>query len=389
MAQAADTLHNTLPVFRATFSGASRSRMRPFGNALRATISPDLGVDLGTANTVIYERGSGVVVSEPSVVAYDIATDRLLAVGREAKEMEGRTPSSIRVVHPLRRGTISDFHAAQALVETLVNRVLTTRPRWTQRLITCIPGCATDIECKAVEQAMRAAGARYNTYIPQAVAAAVGAGLDITTRNASMLVDIGGGTTEIAVLGFTGVIVLRSLQIGGDALDDAIQHKLAIDRFLIGPLSAERLKIALGYIGRPQGRPSVRIAGADLHAGAPRAREVSETFVGEAMKEGLEDILQGVWSVLESTPPETAGDLIDSGITLTGGGALIAGLAQEISIRTGIPTTVAPDPLDCVARGAGEILGSPTLLERLRPQAVKLTRWYQSLRIGMRESYSP
>jgi rod shape-determining protein MreB len=363
--------------------------MIQFGNALRATISPDLGLDLGTANTVIYERGAGVVLNEPSVVAYDVVTDRLLSVGREAKEMEGRAPDSIRVVHPLRRGTISDFHAAQALVGTLVDRVLTTRPRWAPRLITSIPGCATDIECKAVEQAVRAAGARYTTYIPQAVAAAVGAGIDITTRKATMLVDIGGGTTEIAVLGSSGVILLRSLQIGGDAFDDAIRQRLALDRFLIGRLTAELLKIRLGYVGRPHGRPSMRVAGADLHAGAPRMREVSESLVGEAMKESVEGILHAVWSVLESSPPDASADLIDSGITLTGGGALIAGLAQEISMRTGIPTTVAPDPLECVARGAGEILGSPTLLERLRPQADKLTRWYQSLRIGMRESFSP
>jgi rod shape-determining protein MreB len=361
--------------------------MIQFGKTLRATISPDLGLDLGTANTVIYERGSGVVLSEPSVVAYETATDRLLAVGREAKEMEGRAPASIRVVHPLRRGTISDFHAAQALVGTLVHRVLTTRPRWAPRLITAIPGCATDIECKAVEQAVRTSFTRYHTYVPQAVAAAVGAGIDITTCRACMLVDIGGGTTEIAVLGSTGVIVLRSLQVGGDAFDEAIRQRLAMDRFLIGLLSAERLKMQLAYVGRPQGQPSLRVAGADLHAGAPRSREVSETLVGEAIKESLESILHGVWTVIESAPPEVAGDLLDGGITR--GGALIAGLAQEISIRTGIPTTVAPEPLDCVARGAGEILGSPTLLERLRPQADKLTRWYQSLRIGMRESFSP
>jgi rod shape-determining protein MreB len=363
--------------------------MIQFGNTLRATISPDLGLDLGTANTVIYERGVGVVLNEPSVAAYDAASGRLIAVGREAKAMEGRAPSGIRVVHPLRRGTISDFHAAQALAGTLLDRVLTTRPRLAPRLITSIPGCATDIECKAVEQAVRAAGARFTTYVPQAVAAAVGAGIDITTCKAVMIVDIGGGTTEIAVLGSSGVILLRSIQIGGDAFDDAIRQRLTLDRFLIGQLTAEQLKIRLGYVGRPRGSPPMRVAGADLHAGAPRMREVSESMVGEAIKENVEGILHAVWTVLESSPPDAAADLIDSGIVLTGGGALIAGLAQEISMRTGIPTTAAPNPLECVARGAGEILGSPTLLESLRPQADKLTRWYQSLRIGMRESFSP
>ncbi|HTV74363.1 MAG TPA: rod shape-determining protein [Candidatus Acidoferrales bacterium] len=363
--------------------------MNAIGDSLRASISPDIGLDLGTANTVVYERGAGIIASEPSVVAYDLGSEEIIAVGRAAKEMDGRAPDRIRVVRPLRRGTISDFRAAQTLVATLVDRVLSSRPRIAPRLITSIPGCATDIECKAVEQAVRAAGARFTTYVPQAVAAAVGAGLDITTLRATMVVDIGGGTTEIAVLGLSGVIALRSVQIGGDAFDEAIRQRLAAQRFLIGTLSAEKLKIELGYIGRAPGRPSIRVAGTDLHAAAPRPREIHEEFVGEAMRESLQAIIRAVWSVLEASPPDVAADLIESGITLTGGGALIPGLAHELSSRTNLPTTVAPGPLECVARGAGEILGSPTLLERLRPQADKLTRWYQSLRIGMKESYSP
>ena len=357
--------------------------------ALRTTIRPDFGLDLGTANTVLYERGSGIVACEPSVIAYDTVSERIIAIGEEAKQMDGRTPPGIRVVHPLRRGTISDFHAAQALVGTLVDRVLNSKLRFAPRLITSIPGCATDIECKAVEQAVRAAGAYFTTYIPQAVAAAVGAGIDITTRRATMIVDIGGGTTEIAVLGSTGVILLRSVQMGGNVFDEAIRQRLALERFLIGSLTAEYLKIQLGYVGAPPGKPPARVAGADLHAGSPRMHEIPETLVGEAMQEGIETILHNVWAVLESSPPDVSADLIDSGIVLTGGGALIPGLAHEISVRTGIVTTVAPHPLECVARGAGEILGSPSLLERLRPQADKLTRWYQSLRIGMKESFSP
>jgi rod shape-determining protein MreB len=358
-------------------------------DSVRASVSPDIGLDLGTANTVVYERGAGIIASEPSVVAYDIATEQIVAIGHAAKEMDGRTPHRIRVVRPLRRGTISDFRAAQTLVSTLVDRVLSSRRRIAPRLITSIPGCATDIECKAVEQAVRAAGARFTTYVPQAVAAAVGAGLDITTLRAKMVVDIGGGTTEIAILGLSGVIALRSLQVGGDALDEAIRQRLAAQRFLIGPLSAERLKIELGYIGRAPGRAPVRVAGTDLHVAAPRARAIDEAFVADAMRESLEAIVRAVWSVLEASPPDVAADLMESGITLTGGGALISGLAHELSTRVNLPTTVAPNPLECVARGAGEILGSPTMLERLRPQADKLTRWYQSLRIGMRESYSP
>ena len=358
-----------------------------FVRTVRTTISPELGIDLGTANTVIYERGTGVVISEPSVVAF--AGDEVIAVGSAAKEMEGRAPSRISVVHPLRGGTISDFQAAHVLIEKLVRRAAGSRARILPRVVACVPGCATDIECKAVEEAVRAAGARAATFLPQAVAAALGAGLDITTTRGAMVVDIGGGTTEIAVLALSGVVAMHSIKIGGDFLDNAIAARLRHDRFQIGPLTAEALKIKLGFAGRPPGRAATRVSGFDMACGAPRAREVSEDVVGEAMAEGIDRITRAVWSVLEQTPPDLAADLLESGITLTGGGAQITGLAGELSLRTNVPTTVAPDPLECVARGAGEVLGSPTLLERLGPSADRLTRWYQSLRIGMRESYSP
>lgn len=356
--------------------------------SFRATISPDIGLDLGTANTVVYERGAGVIVSEPSVVAYN-AEAEIIAIGHAAKEMEGRVPAHIRVVHPLQRGTISDFRAAQVLIARLVDRALAARPRLAPRLIACVPGCATDIECKAVEQAVRAAGARYTTYVPQAVAAAVGAGLDVTARRAQMIVDIGGGTTEIAILGTAGVIRLASLQVGGNDLDAAIVQRLRASRFAVGLLTAERLKIELGFTGRLREGESTAVNGLDVDAASPRTRSVSAVLVGEAMQDGIERIFRGVCAVLESTPPDVAADLIESGITLAGGGALIAGIASEMGARTNVPTTVAADPLTCVARGAGEILGSPTLLESVRPHADRLTRWYQSLRIGMRESYSP
>jgi rod shape-determining protein MreB len=363
--------------------------MNEFVSSVRSTISPDIGLDLGTANTVVYERGAGVIVSEPSVVAYDRRLDQIIAVGAAAKEMEGRVPPHISVVRPLRRGTISDFRAAQTLVARLVDRALATRPRLAPRLVASIPGCATDIECKAVEQAVRAAGARYTTYVPQAVAAAVGAGLDVLSRRAQMVVDIGGGTTEIAILSTAGVVSLSSIQVGGNTFDRAIAQRLRAENFAIGPLTAERIKIELGFAGRPPGRDPIVVHGNDLAAAAPRAHEVREELVGEAMSEGLEFILCGIRSVLETMPPEVGADLIESGITLTGGGALIAGLASQIGNIVRVPTTIAPDPLVCVARGAGEILGSPTLLEQLRPHGDRFTRWYQSLRIGMRESYSP
>ena len=357
---------------------------------LRATLSPDIGLDLGTANTVVYERGAGVIVSEPSIVAFDARSGEVVAVGTAAKEMEGRAPGRINVVRPLRNGTISDFKAAHVLVGTLVDRALATRPRVAPRLIASVPGCATDIECKAVEQAVRAAGARSTTYVPQAVAAAIGAGLDITRVGAQMVVDIGGGTTEIAILAQAGVIRLSSLQTGGNHLDDAIRRRLRAQlRFAVGPLTAERLKLELGFAGRRPGRPDALANGMDLDAAAPRSRGVPEALIGEAMADGIERIVRGVIALLETAPPDVGADLLESGITLTGGGALIPGLASELGWRTNVPTVAASEPLTCVARGAGEILGSPTLLERLRPHADQLTRWYQSLRTGMRESYSP
>ena len=349
---------------------------------------PDIGIDLGTANTVVYERNEGVLVSEPSVVAYRTSDDSILAVGQAAKEMDGRAPGRVRVVRPLRGGTISDFRGAHALISAMVDRAMRSKTRIAPRVIACIPGCATDIECKAVEEAVRSAGARNLTFVPQAVAAAVGAGMDITTNRGMMVVDIGGGTTEVAVLSLSGVVNLHSIKVGGDYFDAAIASRLRNERFVIGPLTSELLKIELGYTGRPPGREPFSVSGSDLAAMAPRSRAIEETLIAEAMADGIEQIARAVWAVLEKTPPDLAADLMETGIVLTGGGALIAGLAGELAARSNVPTTVAIDPLTCVARGAGEILATPSLLEKLRPSADRLTRWYQSLRIGMNESYS-
>ncbi len=203
-----------------------------------------------------------------------------------------------------------------------------------------------------------------------------------------MVIDIGGGTTEIAVLTLCGVVAMHSIKVGGDAFDAAITARLRADYFNIGALTAERLKIERGYAGRPPGREPYTIAGTDLRKLQPGRRAVDERLVGDAMRDGIERIARAAWAVLEECPPDLAGELLESGIVLTGGGALVPGLAGEMAARTNVPTTVADDPLGCVARGAGEILASPGLLERLRPHADRLTRWYQSLRIGMKESYS-
>jgi rod shape-determining protein MreB len=359
-----------------------------FGASLRATLCPDIGIDLGTANTVVYSHDEGILISEPSVVAYRIEDDAIIAVGSGAKELDGRVPGKVRVVHPLRGGTISDFRGAHALVKTMVDRALSSRARIAPRVIACVPGCATDIECKAVEEAIRAAGPRSTTFVPQAVAAAIGAGLDVMGATPRMVIDIGGGTTEIAVLILGGVVAMHSIKIGGDTFDEAIAARLRRDFFAVGPLTAERLKIERGYAGRPPQREPWLASGSDLVRRTPAKRLIAEEIIGEAMRDTIDKIARAAWFVLESTPPDLAGELLEAGIMLTGGGALIPGLAGELSVRTNVPTTVADDPLGCVARGAGEILASPGLHERLRPHADRLTRWYQSLRIGMKEGYS-
>ena len=247
--------------------------MMPWLDSARATFSPEIGLDLGTANTVVYDRTAGVFVSEPSMVAYETATNQIVAVGNAAREMEGRNPKRYRVVRPLRDGTISDYHAAQMLVGKLVDRALRSRRRIIPRLVASVPGCATDIECKAVEHAVRSVGARSATFVAHAVCAAIGAGLNIDERRSQMVVDIGAGTTEIAIVGLGGLVRLSSLQVGGDHFDEAIIARLLAERFAISRQTAERIKMEFAYLGRPQGVEAwIEIGGTDLVAGAPRTR---------------------------------------------------------------------------------------------------------------------
>ncbi|MDE2572482.1 MAG: rod shape-determining protein [bacterium] len=354
------------------------------------SLFPDIGIDLGTANTVIYERQRGVMLAEPSVVALDTKRgNKVVAVGRAAREMDGRAPDRIKVVYPLHAGTISDFKAAHTLVTTLLQRALNLRGSVRPRVIVGVPGCATDIECKAVEEAVIQAGAGRTVFVPQAVAAAVGAGLDVSQARPAMVVDVGAGTTEVGMLALSGVVVLHSVKVAGETLDRAIANRLRAEHFHIGSLTAERIKIQLGYAGRPLGREPLRVSGVDQVAAGPRNRLVDETMVGQALLESLDAISRAVRFVIESTPPDLAADLLETGIVLTGGGAQLPGLAGFLGERTQVPCTVAAEPLLCVARGAGEILATPSLLERIAPQADRLTRWYRSIRLGVKESYSP
>ena len=357
---------------------------------LYAGLAPEISIDLGTANTPVHVRGHGIRFVEPTFVAVDTDSGQVVTVGEGAKQMIGRTPRSITVIRPLRNGVISNYRYTEALVSQLLSRATRSRPLVPPRVIVGIPGSATEVEKKAVREAARGAGAGRVYFVSQALAAAVGAGLPVREPRGSMILDIGGGTTEIAVISLGGLVASRSLQVGGDHLDDVIAQHLRTTRgFLIGERTAESLKIALGYYGRPRGRPPVRVMGQDARALRPGTLEVREEDVGAAMAEPLGQVIDVVRAVLEQTPPELVRDLAHNGMVLAGGGAAIAGLAETIELITGIPVRVADRPMLCVALGAAEILHDHALFAALFPTPQSLIgRWWRSLRFGMRESSS-
>jgi rod shape-determining protein MreB and related proteins len=357
---------------------------------LYAGLAPEISIDLGTANTPVHVHGYGVRFIEPTVVAVDTDSGEVVTVGEGAKQMVGRTPRSITVIRPLRNGVISNYRYTEALVSQLLGRAIRGRSLLPPRVIVGVPGSATEVEKKAVREAARGAGAGRVYFVPQAMAAAVGAGIKVLEPNGGMVVDIGGGTTELAVISLGGMVAARSLKLGGDHLDEAIISYLRTARgFHIGERTAESLKIALGYYGRPRGRATVRVMGQDARALRPGTLEVREEDVGAALAEPLGQVVDVVRSILEQTPPELVRDLAENGIVLTGGGAGIAGLAETIGLITGIPVRVADQPMLCVALGAAEILHDKTLFAALYPTPQSLIgRWWRSLRFGMRENSS-
>jgi rod shape-determining protein MreB len=357
---------------------------------LYAGIAPEVSIDLGTANTPVHVRGHGVRFVEPTMVAIDTDTGEIVTVGEGAKQMLGRTPRKITVIRPLRNGVISNYRYTEALVNALLERALRGKSFVPPRVIVGVPGSATEVEKKAVREAAKGAGAGRVYFVPQAIAAAVGAQLPVIDPRGSMIVDIGGGTTELAVISLGGMVAARSVKLGGDHLDEAITANLRATRgFLIGERTAETLKIALSYYGRPRGRPSLTVMGQDSRHLRPGTLEVREEDVGAAIAEPLGQIVDVVRSILEQTPPELIRDLSESGIVLAGGGASIAGLAETLALITGIPVRVADRPMLCVALGAAEILHDPKLFAALFPSPQSLIgRWWRSLRFGMRESSS-
>ncbi|MFI6639715.1 rod shape-determining protein [Streptomyces sp. NPDC050504] len=319
----------------------------------------DIGIDLGTANTLLYARGRGIVLNEPSVVAVEEGRGTALAVGTEAKETIGRTPGSITAIRPLRDGVISDYEAAEEMLRHFVRKAVPgRRPR--TRMVVCVPSGITPVERRAIVHAAKSAGARAVHLIEEPMAAAIGAGLPVSDPRGSMVVDIGGGTTEVAVISLGGIVTSRSLRVGGDRFDSAITEYVRREHgLLIGERTAEDIKIAIGSAWPVPGdaEPAERtftVRGREKVAGLPKTLALTVAEVRGALDEPVEAIVSAVRATLEDCPPELSGDVMEHGIVLTGGGALLPGLDLRLASGTGIPVFVADDPLDCVALGSGK-----------------------------------
>ncbi|MGK5631071.1 rod shape-determining protein [Streptomyces sp. URMC 123] len=336
----------------------------------RPSSSRDIGIDLGTANTLVYVRGRGIVLDEPSVVAIKEGAKAALAVGREAKETIGRTPGSITAIRPLRDGVISDYDAAEQMIRYFIRKVAPGRFA-RARLVVCVPSGVTPVERRAIVQASTQAGARKVHLIEEPMAAAMGAGLPVSEPRGSMVVDIGGGTTEVAVISLGGIVTARSLRVGGDRLDAAITDYVRKEHgLLIGERTAEDIKVGIGSAWPVPGDDELEarrftVRGREKVAGLPRTLDLTAAEIRAALDEPVEAIVSAVKQTLEECPPELAGDVMERGIVLTGGGALLPGLDLRMSSATGIAVFVADNPLECVALGAGKCVEEFDSLHRL------------------------
>ncbi len=333
-------------------------------------LSCDLAIDLGTANTLVYATGRGLVVDEPSVVAMTKGptgvVGRVLAVGAEAKRMVGRTPGNIVAVRPLKDGVIADFEVTEAMLRYFMEQAVGRRTLKHPKVVVCIPYRITEVEKRAVQESARSAGAREVLLVPEPLAAAIGAGLPVTEPIGSMIVDIGGGTTEVAVISIGGIATTTSLRVAGDAMDEAIiSYVRRRYNVLIGERTAEQIKLTIGCAAPPPERMSLVVKGRDLSSGSPRQIELTGEDTAEALQDAVAQIVEAVRSTLERTPPELGADIIDQGIVLAGGGALLRHLDDVLREATGLPVVLAEDPLRCVVMGAGECLERPELLKRV------------------------
>lgn len=329
----------------------------------------DIGVDLGTASILIYVKGKGIVLNEPSVVALDQKEGHIIAIGEDARRMLGRTPGNIIAVRPLREGVIADYDITEKMLRYFISKACGNNWLFKPRVMVCIPSGVTGVEERAVRQAAMQSGARQAYLMEEPLAAALGAGLDVSSPAGSMVVDIGGGTTDIAVLSLGGIVCSKSLRVGGDKFDEAIvRYTRRAHNLLIGERFAEDLKINVGT-AFPQGlreNKIMEVRGRDLLTGLPKSLTFSSLDSYEAMQEPLEDIVSALKEVLEITPPELAADIIDKGIMMTGGGALLQGLDLLLAHEAGLPVHIAEDPISCVARGTGKALSQIHLLRNAK-----------------------
>jgi len=338
-------------------------------DGLFSFFSRDIGIDLGTANTKVYVRGKGVVLQEPSVVAIQVDSRRVMAVGSEAKRMIGRTPGNVVAVRPMKDGVIADFDVTMLMLRHFIQRVSRGWTIFRPRVVVCVPSGCTEVERRAVIEASLQAGAREVYVIEEPMAAAIGAGLPVSEPTGSMVVDIGGGTSDAAVVSLGGMVCHRSIRVGGDEMDEAIiNYTKRHYNILLGERTAEEVKIAIGsaYPGEEDGA-TLEVRGRDLITGLPRNLLLTASEVREALEEPVSQILEAIRITLERTPPELAADIMDRGIVLTGGGSLLRGLDRRIADDTGMPVIVAEEPLLCVVKGTGKMLES---LDRYRSMLV-------------------
>jgi len=328
----------------------------------------DIGIDLGTASVLVYIKGKGIVLNEPSVVAIDRNNNKILAVGEEARLMLGRTPGHIVAVRPLRDGVISDYNVTEKMLRYFIDKAIGRKKIFKPRMVVCVPSGVTEVEKRAVIDAANQAGARTTKLIEEPIAAAIGAGLDISKASGNMIIDIGGGTSDIAVISLGGIVVSSSIKVAGDKFDEAIvRYMRKKHNVMVGERTAEELKIKVGTAYPRDEEVTIEVRGRNLISGLPKTMEVTSQEMLEALTEPVAAIADAVHSVLERTPPELAADVSDRGIVMTGGGSLLYGLDKLIAKRTGIPVYIAEDPVSCVAMGTGKALENIDVLQTSEP----------------------
>lgn len=329
--------------------------------------SKDMGIDLGTANSSVYMKGKGIIVNEPSVVAIQKDSGQVLAVGEEAKQMIGRTPGNIVAIRPMKDGVIADFDTTQSMLRYFITKALRKRPYLVRpRVVVCVPSGVTAVEERAVREATLQAGAREAYLIEEPMAAAIGAGLPVHEPTGNMIVDIGGGTSEVAVISLGGIVTSRSIRVAGDEMDEAImQHIKRTYNLMVGERTSEEIKIKIGTAYPLEKVETYDVRGRDLLTGLPKTVEITSEEIYKALSEPVSSILEAIKVTLEKTPPELAADVMDRGIVMAGGGSLLRGLDRLVSEETGMPVYVAEEPLFCVAFGTGKVLENLDMLKRV------------------------